>query len=96
MFDNIIRRSAKNKLAALIPAIRAKVDQIIRAFDDVEIMFNDQDRIAPIDQPLQDLKQFVDIGKMKSRRRFIKDIERPACRGLTKFARQLNPLSLPA
>ena len=64
--------------AAVFAAFRAKVDDVVGGFDDVEVVFDDQHRVSQRNQALQHVEQFVNVGEMQSRCRFVKDVDGPA------------------
>ena len=59
-------------------------------------MFDDDDRIAAVDEHLQDVHQFMDVGRMEARRRFVEDVQRPAGAALGQFRRQFDTLGFAA
>jgi len=59
-------------------------------------MFDNDDRVASVDQALQDVQQALHIGKMQSRGRFIQDIHCAARCAAGKFRCQLDALSFTA
>ena len=58
---------------------------MIGGFYDIEIMFDDNDRIALIDQFMQHFQKLLHIFEMQARGRFIQDIERAACGSAAQF-----------
>ena len=64
--------------------------------DDVEIVLDDDHRIAPIDKFGQYVEQLADILEMESRRGFVQNIKRATRIALGEFARQLDALALAA
>ena len=50
-----------NDAAAVFAAFRTKIDDVVGRFDHVEIVFDDEYRIAERNQSLQDVEQFVDV-----------------------------------
>ena len=59
-------------------------------------MFDDDDRIAAVDELVQHLQQQTDVLEMKPRRRLIQDVERAARVALRKLGRELDALALAA
>lgn len=64
--------------------------------DDVEIVLDDDHRIAPIDKFGQYVEQLADILEMESRRGFVQNIKRATRIALGEFARKFDPLALAA
>ena len=65
---------------------------MIRRFNNIKIMLYYKYRIALVNKLLQNLNKPVNIGGVKSRRRLVKDINRPACCRLCKLGCKLNSL----
>lgn len=58
--------------------------------DDVEIVLDDDHRIAPIDKFGQYVEQLADILEMESRRGFVQNIKRATRIALGEFARKFG------
>ena len=58
--------------ATLIATIGSQIDNPVRSFDNVHVVFDYQHRIAAVDQPLQGVQQFADIIKMQAGGGFVK------------------------
>ena len=54
IIDDVFRRALGHDVASRFPAAWPKIDNPIRAFDDVQVMFDHQDGIAFLDQLIQD------------------------------------------
>ena len=54
---NLLRRALGDDRAALVAALRPKIDDIIGGFDHIQIVFDDDQRIAGIGEPMQHLMQ---------------------------------------
>ena len=72
---DLLRGAGGDDGAAAAAAFGAEVDDIVGAFDDVEIVLNDDDRIARINELIQHLDQPVDIGHMQAGGRLVEDID---------------------
>src|ERR1700676_4243905 len=82
-----LRSTLRNNNAAAVAAFGAQVDDPIRLGHDVEIVLDDDDRIAGIDQTVQDAQELFDIGHVQADRRFVKHIQ-----GVLPFAaRRVEP-----
>ena len=68
--------------AAAGAALGAKIDDVIGDLDDVEIVLDDEHRVARVHQPLQDLDELVHVRHVQARRRLVEDVERAARRAL--------------
>ena len=65
---------------------------MVRYFNHVHIMLNNQYRIAPVHQFIQYIQQVLDILKMKTGGWFIQYIKCFACIFLTEFGSQFHTL----
>ena len=74
-FYNLLRRPFRNNSSAFVSAFRSHIDNIIRCFNDIQIVFNDNDCIAVRRQSSENLGQLMDIRKMKSCRRLIQNVD---------------------
>ena len=89
---NLLRRSFCDHPAASVAAFRSHIDQIVRCLDHIQIVFNDDDCIADVRQSLKNLYQLADVGKMKTGRGLIQDIDRLSRTSPAQFRRELDPL----
>ena len=83
-----------NEAAAAVAALGAQVDKVVRNLDHIQIVLNDQHRIAPIHQLLQNLNQLVDIRRVQARGRLVQNIDGPAGGNSGQLRGQLDPLGL--
>ena len=67
--------AATNKFSSAAAPFRAEIDDVIRAFYYIQIMFYYNDGIALIHQPLQHGDEFGNVGKMQVGGRLIQDIK---------------------
>lgn len=89
---NFLGRAASDDRAAPLTTLGPKVDDMIRAFDHVEIMLDNQHRVPRIDKALQDDQKLPDILEVKARCRLIEDVEGFARLASMKLACQFDPL----
>ena len=61
------RRALRDDAPAAISAVGSEVNQIIGAFDDIEIVFDDDQRMAAIQQLPEAIEEFRDVGERRSR-----------------------------
>ena len=66
LLGDIFRRSGGENLAALIAAFRSQVDDPIGGLDDIEIVFDDDNGVALIAEPVQDHQQLLNIVEMQT------------------------------
>ena len=72
---DFLRRAGRDDGTAGAAALGAKVDDIVSTLNDVEIVFDDDDRVTRIDKLVQDLDQAVDIRDVQAGGRLIEDID---------------------
>ena len=82
--------------AAALAPFRAEIDHPIRGGDQVEIVFDDQHRVAGIDQPLDDSDQPPHVRHVQPARRFVSAFRRelslkPLNRCVTSLTRGASP-----
>jgi len=75
---DLLGRTFHNNSSSLVTRFRPQVNHPIGAFDDVEVMFDDDDRIPCVDQGIEAAQELGDIIEVKACRRFIKDEQRVA------------------
>lgn len=94
----------RNDLSSAIPGIRTEINEPIRAFDDIEVVLDDEDGSAAVDEALEEIEQDPDILEMQSGRGFIKKKEgaEPALSGggaarqIREVTDQFQPLAFAA
>ena len=91
---HLFGRAAREKLSPALTAFGSHVNDVIRHFDDIEVMLDNDDRVALIDQFIQYIHQDADILKVQSGSRFVKNIKRLARITLGEFGGQLHTLAL--
>jgi len=62
---HLFRRAGGDDLAALIAAFRAEIDEPVRGLDDVEIVFNDQERGARFQELAESGQQLAISSKWR-------------------------------
>ena len=73
---DLLRRADRNYLTAAGAAFRSEIDHPIGGLDDIEIVLDDDHRVAVIAQAVQDLKQLLDVVEVQTGGRLIEDVER--------------------
>ena len=82
--------------AAASPAFGAEVDDVVGALDDVEVVLDDDDGVALVDQALQHAQQHADVLEMQPGGGLVEDVERTARVALRELGGQLHALALAA
>src|SRR5260221_2910614 len=94
--SNQFRCSLYYDPAAGFAAFWTEINNPVGLLDDIEVVLDDQHRIAQRDQALQHIQQFADVVKVQAGCRLVKDVKRAAGLPLGKFARQLDGLRFAA
>jgi hypothetical protein len=77
-FGNLLWRSADDDLAAAIAGFRAEVNHPIGTFDHIEIVFDDDDRMAGVHKALKDLKQHAHVVKVQAGGGLVEEEQSPS------------------
>lgn len=93
---DFLRRAGRDDGATAAAALGAKVDDIVSTLNDVEIVFDDDDRVTRIDKLVQDLDQAVDIRDVQAGGRLIEDIDSLPGVAAGQFIGQLDALRFAA
>ena len=89
-------RAGTDESPPALPAFGSKIDQPVRGFDDIEVVFDHNDRVTLIPQAMQHPQQLADIVKMKPGGGFIQNIECSACGPFREFSGQFDALRFSA
>ena len=83
-------------VCSLLAAFGAEVDDPVGRLDHVEIVLDDDHRVAEIDQPAEHVQQLADVVEVQAGGRLVEDVERVAGVDAAQFGGQLDPLGLAA
>ena len=64
-----------DNLTALISALGTQVNDPIGVADDIEVMLDDDHRVAQVGEPVNDLQQLAHVFKVETRCGFIEKIK---------------------
>ena len=64
--SNFFRRACGHNASSVFATFGSKVDDVVGGFDNVEIVFDDDNRVAQRDEPLQNVEQLMYVLKMKT------------------------------
>ena len=70
---DLLRRAANDDFAALVARVRAEVNDPIRAFDHFQIVLDDEERIASLDESLEHFEQHAHVFEVQPGGRFVED-----------------------
>ena len=73
-----------------------EVDHVVGRLDHVEVVLDDDDRVALVDELVQHVEQLARVLEMQAGRRLVEDVERAAGAALRQLLRQLHALRLAA
>src|SRR5574344_2590628 len=96
MIDYVFRGTAEQQPSPLPTSLRTYIDEVVGQFDDVQVVLDDDHRIAFVDQAVQNAHQHLDVFKMESCGRFVQHIEGFSCVFFGQFGGQFDPLVLSA
>jgi len=68
-------RAANNDLAALMASFRTEVDDVVRRFNHIEVMFDDQNCVACVNRPVQTIQQILDISQAQTGCGLVQQVE---------------------
>jgi hypothetical protein len=68
---NIFRRAGCHDLAAAVAAFRPEVDDPVGGLDNFEVVLDDHDRVAVLDQLVQHFQQLGNVVEVQAGRRFV-------------------------
>src|SRR5580704_16931226 len=83
-------------VAAAGAAVGAEVDDVVGGLDDVEVVLDDDDGVAAVDEPAQDAQQFADVFEVQAGGGLVQDVDGPAGGAALQFGGQLDPLCFAA
>jgi len=93
---DVLRRPFGDDAAAAGTPFRTEVEHPIRGFDDIEIVFDNDDGVPGIDEAVQHAEQVFDVDEMQPGRRFVENVDRLAGGALAKLLGQLHALGFTA
>lgn len=81
---------------ATVAAVRTEVDDVVGNFDDVEIVLDDEDGVALLDEAVENGDEFCNVVGVKSGGGFVKDIDGFAGGTTREFGCEFDALRLAA
>src|SRR5215218_2226500 len=91
--DEICGRALKDDLAAVVAGARAEVDDPVGVRHDRLVVLDDDDRLAGVDEPVEEAQQLLDVGEVQAGGRLVEDVDVAL---LAHAGGQLEPLPLAA
>ena len=89
-------RALGDDQTAAVAALGAHVDDPVGGLDDIEVVLDDDDRVALVDQAGQHRDQLADVLEVQTGGRLVQDVDRAAGGALLQLAGELHALRLAA
>ena len=83
---NDFRRSAGDDSPTAAAPFRPEIDHEVRAPDYIKVVLDDDHRVALVNEFVEHVQQLARVLEMKTRRRFVENIERSPCAAPREFA----------
>ena len=80
--NQLFRLTCKNKASSIFTTLRTKVDNPVGTFYDVKIVFDQNDGVAPIDECIENIEEFLHVVVVKANSGLVEEVERPPRRPL--------------
>ena len=93
---NVFWRARGDEFTTAITTFRTKVQHPVGGLHHIQIVLNDDNRVAGVDERVQDFQQLAYVLEMQARRRFVEDVERLARCPFGQFLGEFHALSLTA
>src|SRR5690606_3586122 len=88
--------ACRNDCPAAISSFGTEIDDPVGGLDDIEIVLDDDDRVAFVAQSLQDAEQLLDIVEVKAGRWLVQNVKGAPGRALGELLRELHTLRFAA
>lgn len=72
---DVLRCSDGDYFSALVTTFRSQIDDPIGGLDHIQIVFDDNDRVAAIDQLMEEMEQNPNVFEMQAGRGFIQNVK---------------------
>ena len=84
--DQVGRSALEHDPAAVVAGAGAEVDDLVGMGHDRLVVLDDDDRLAGVDEPVEQAEQLLDVGEVQARRRLVEHVDAAvvghACREL--------------
>jgi hypothetical protein len=90
----VLRGSDRENFPAAGSALRAEVDEPIGRLDHVEVVLDDDDGVALVDETVQNEQELAHVFEVQSRCRLVENIDASTHRSLLQLGRELDALRL--
>ncbi len=86
--SDLLGRSGGHNRATVLAAFRTEIDDVVGGLDHVEIVLDDQQRVAGLEQFPERGQQLRDVVEVQAGRRLVEDIEQTFAAVATTGARR--------
>ena len=93
---HLFRRAGRDNVTARIASFRSQIDDPVGRLDHVQVVLDDQYRVAAIHKIVEHFQQQLNVREVKSGRRFVEQIQGFPGAAFDQFARQLDALGFAA
>ena len=93
---DLFRGAGGDDAAAAVAAFGAEVDDVVGGFDDLQIVLDDNDGVAGVDQSVEDFEEFADVFEMQAGGGLIQDVEGAAGGAFGEFLGEFDALGFAA
>jgi hypothetical protein len=90
--SNLLRGALRDDAATSLAAFGPQINEPVSLFDDVQIVFDDQDGVAQVHEALQNVEQFSNVIEMQAGGWFVKDINGATSLAFRKLASKFDAL----
>jgi hypothetical protein len=73
--DQVGGRALEHDPAAVVAGARAEVDDPVGVGHDRLVVLDDDDRLAGVDQPVEQPEQLLDVGEVEAGGRLVEDVD---------------------
>ena len=75
IISNLHGRAAGDDEAAFLATLRSQVDEIIRVFHDIEIVFDGDNRVTHFHEAMENVDELLYVGEVKAGGGFVQYVE---------------------
>src|SRR4051794_15285613 len=91
---HVLGRPLRDHAAAAVTALRPEVDDPVGRLDDVEVVLDDEDRVADVDQTLQHTEEATHVLEVEAGGGLVEDVDGATGGALAELGRELHALRL--
>src|SRR3546814_1873226 len=96
LLRHLLRRPFRHDLPALVAAFRAQVDDPVGRLDDLQIVFDDDYRVALLDEGVEDFEELAHVLEVEAGGGLVEDVESLPRRPARQFLGELDALGFAA